>query len=158
MKSTIFRAIVTMMFAMVVLLPAGVGAQDGTPAATPAETLSAQGGDLEAATTWLIDQQLEDGAFPGFSGEADAGTTVDAVIALVAAQSRGVDVGTGHNVPLTRSPGSVIGSSGAARASLTICGMRSGSTPTIRRAPLNRFCQNDESRVATSTSRPLRGA
>ena len=94
MRTMMIRAIVTMVLAMVALLPSGIGAQDATPAASPAGTLSAQGGDLEAATTWLIGQQLDDGAFPGFSGEADAGTTVDAVIALAAAESRGVDVGT----------------------------------------------------------------
>lgn len=94
MKTTTIRLLVTIVLALAVLLPAGARAQVGTPAASPAGTLSAQGGDLEAATTWLIDQQLEDGAFAGFSGEADAGTTVDAVIALAAAESRGVDVGT----------------------------------------------------------------
>ena len=36
MKTTIFRAIVTIVLAMAVLLPAGAKAQDGTPAATPA--------------------------------------------------------------------------------------------------------------------------
>ena len=43
-------------------------------------------------------------------------------------------------------------------ASLTSVGRRLGSTPASRRAPLNRRCQNPESSVATSTSRPRRGA
>lgn len=94
MRTTMIRVIATVMLALAVLLPAGAGAQDATPAATPAVSATVQGGDLDAATTWLIEQQLEDGAFAGFSGEADAGTTVDAVIALAAAESRGVDVGT----------------------------------------------------------------
>lgn len=75
--------------------PAGLAAQDATPSASPVGTEPRLGGDIELATSWLLDQQLEDGAFAGFSGEADAGTTVDAVIALVAAESQGVDVGTG---------------------------------------------------------------
>jgi hypothetical protein len=67
-----------------------VGAQKATPSASPA----AEGGDLASATAWLIDQQGEDGAFAGFSGEPDAGTTVDALTALVAADQAGVDTGT----------------------------------------------------------------
>lgn len=94
MRIPMLRMIATLMVALAILLPVGAGAQDATPGATPAGSVTVQGGDLEAATSWLIDQQLEDGSFAGFSGEADAGTTVDAVIALAAAESRGVDVGT----------------------------------------------------------------
>jgi hypothetical protein len=61
-----------------------VAAQDATPdAAGP--------GGLRAATAWLLSQQLDTGAFPGFSGEADPGTTVDAIIALVSAEAAGVE-------------------------------------------------------------------
>ncbi|HEV2072057.1 MAG TPA: prenyltransferase/squalene oxidase repeat-containing protein [Thermomicrobiales bacterium] len=67
-----------------------VGAQEATPSASPA----AGGGDLASATAWLIDQQREDGAFAGFSGEPDPGTTVDAITALVAADHAGVNTGT----------------------------------------------------------------
>ncbi len=41
---------------------------------------------------WLLTQQAEDGGFIGFSGESDAGATVDAVLALASAQSAGIDV------------------------------------------------------------------
>lgn len=37
-----------------------------------------------SAVDWLSGQQLENGAFPGFSGEADPATTADAVIAITA--------------------------------------------------------------------------
>lgn len=90
----LFRLLMTMLVALAVVLPAGAAAQDATPGATPDGAPPAQGGDLQAAVSWLMDQQLEDGAFPGFSGEADAGTTVDAVIALAAAEANGIDVGT----------------------------------------------------------------
>jgi prenyltransferase beta subunit len=67
---------------LVVLSP--VSAQQATPAV---------GGDpLDAATAWLLTQQAEDGGFVGFSGETDAGTTVDAILALAAAQQAGVEV------------------------------------------------------------------
>ncbi len=51
--------------------------------------------DLQAATDWLIAQQDETGGgFPGFSGEPEVGITIDALIALVSAQLRGIDVGS----------------------------------------------------------------
>lgn len=50
--------------------------------------------DLQAAADWLIGQQDASGGFLGFSGEPEVSITVDAVIALVAAQLRGVEVGS----------------------------------------------------------------
>jgi hypothetical protein len=87
MKKSMVRLIATLWLALAVMLPAGLHAQD----ATPATQVINQGGDLGLATEWLTAQQLENGAFAGFSGEADAGTTVDAVIALVAARNQGID-------------------------------------------------------------------
>ncbi|HWV23339.1 MAG TPA: prenyltransferase/squalene oxidase repeat-containing protein [Thermomicrobiales bacterium] len=79
------RAIAIIVLALAMTVPAA--AQDATPA-------SATGSNLETATGWLMDQQLEDGAFAGFSGDADAGTTVDAMFALVSARDAGIDTGT----------------------------------------------------------------
>lgn len=45
---------------------------------------------IDAAVQWLLAQQNEDGGFTGFSGESDAGATVDAVLALASAQQAGV--------------------------------------------------------------------
>lgn len=56
-----------------------VSAQDNAPA-------------VESAVQWLLTQQAEDGGFIGFSGESDAGATVDAVLALASAQQVGIDV------------------------------------------------------------------
>lgn len=84
-KTGLIRVVAMIVMALVVATPAS--AQDATPS-------PATNGDLEAATSWLIDQQMEDGAFAGFTGEADAGTTVDAMIALASAQDAGVDTGT----------------------------------------------------------------
>jgi hypothetical protein len=66
---------------------------DGTSGATPEVSPTSGGGGFQAATDWLLTQQREDGSFPGFSGEADAGTTVDAIFGLVAAQQSGIDTG-----------------------------------------------------------------
>ena len=43
---------------------------------------------VEAASTWLREQQDASGGFFGLSGEPDPGTTTDAVMALYAAQQR----------------------------------------------------------------------
>ncbi|MDQ3045758.1 MAG: terpene cyclase/mutase family protein, partial [Chloroflexota bacterium] len=48
--------------------------------------------DLQAAINWLVSHQAAEGAFTGFSGEADPGTTSDAVLALAAAGNAGIDV------------------------------------------------------------------
>jgi hypothetical protein len=62
----------------------------------PIGNLSAQSdGDHDSAARaveWLVGQQLDDGGFPGFTGEPDAGTTTDAVIALAAARAAGIEV------------------------------------------------------------------
>lgn len=91
----VFRAIAMLWLALALMIPAGASAQDGTSGATPDTAgLPGPGGDLAAATAWLISQQMDDGAFPGMDGQADAGTTVDAIIALAAADARGIDIGT----------------------------------------------------------------
>ncbi|MGB3307177.1 MAG: prenyltransferase/squalene oxidase repeat-containing protein [Thermomicrobiales bacterium] len=71
------------------LAPSTIEAQ-ATPSASPAS--GSRG--IAAATGWLISQQGEDGSFLGFSGEPDAGTTVDALLSLAAAKEAGVDVGS----------------------------------------------------------------
>lgn len=66
-----------------------VAAQDGSDGATPI----AVGAGIEGAVAWLVPQQADDGGFIGFSGESDPGTTIDAILALVAAETAGVDTG-----------------------------------------------------------------
>lgn len=58
-------------------------AQDASPAAG--------GSPLEQAVAWLESQQAADGGFVGYTGESDAGFTLDALIALGAARNAGVD-------------------------------------------------------------------
>lgn len=65
-----------------------VAAQEATPA-TPVA-----GSGLEGATTWLLAQQGEDGGFIGFSGTGDPGVTIDAIVALAAAEGADIDTGT----------------------------------------------------------------
>lgn len=63
------------------MFAAPVSAQDHKPA-------------VEKAIAWLQSQQQPDGGFAGFSGESDPGATIDAIFALVAAQSMGIEADT----------------------------------------------------------------
>lgn len=67
--------------------------QDATPGAGAATPAIASGFRLADATTALIAQQGDDGGFLGFSGEPDPGVTTDALLALVAAETAGLDTG-----------------------------------------------------------------
>ena len=88
-------AVLGMLLAMVVAFLPGsrAFAAQATPPSSPVASPVA-GGGIVAATQWLVAQQGEDGSFLGFSGEPDAGTTVDALVALAAAKSAGIDTGT----------------------------------------------------------------
>ncbi|MEJ7839455.1 MAG: prenyltransferase/squalene oxidase repeat-containing protein [Thermomicrobiales bacterium] len=84
----IWAFILALVFGIVAGSP--VSAQsDATPAASPQAV-----GGVESAVSWLLNQQTEGGGFPGFSGEPDPGTTIDAIFALVAAESYGIDTAT----------------------------------------------------------------
>ena len=72
---------------LIALVAGGAAARQATPVGTGG------GADLEAATAWLVEQQLEEGGFPGFSGESDPSMTIDAILALVAADHAGVETG-----------------------------------------------------------------
>jgi hypothetical protein len=89
MRRNLTRMVTMFLLVFAFVVPVGTGAQD----ATPTGAQPALGGDLQAAVDWVLGQQLEDGAFAGFSGEADTGTTVDAVISLIAAQNSGANTG-----------------------------------------------------------------
>lgn len=78
------RAIAVVLMMVASIAPASMLAQDASPVPGPG---------LQAGVDWLISQQQDDGSWLGFSGEADAGTTVDAIIALAAAQEADADVG-----------------------------------------------------------------
>lgn len=69
------------------------GAIAGAQGATPEPGRNGVA-DLQGAVDWLVSQQGDDGAFVGFTGESDPGVTIDAVIALAAAQRAGIDTGT----------------------------------------------------------------
>jgi hypothetical protein len=97
-------------------------AQDATPIAN---------GALDSSVAWLVSQQAKGGGFLGFSGEPDAGTTTDAVLALVAAKEAGIDVdldkalaflGEGALVYAQTGPGQ------AAKLALTV--LAAGGDPT----------------------------
>ncbi len=87
-----FGVVIALM--MAILPTMQLGAVASTPIASPGASPVAGATGIEGAAKWLISQQAEDGSFLGFSGEADAGTTVDAIMALAAAKHAGVDVGS----------------------------------------------------------------
>jgi len=58
-----------------------------------AAALAPMGDPLGNAVSYLGSRQLPDGAFPGLSGEADAGYTADAIVALAAAREDGIVAG-----------------------------------------------------------------
>lgn len=82
----VFALLVASLFALAA--PAPALGRDGTPGATP----TVEGG-LPAAVAWLQSQQADDGGFVGLSEESDPGATVDAIIALAAAEESGTDTG-----------------------------------------------------------------
>lgn len=73
-----------------VTLPARALAQ-ATPEVEASPATSTQEA-LGAGVTWLQAQQAADGSWLGFSGTPDAGVTIDAFLALVAASNSGVAV------------------------------------------------------------------
>ncbi len=75
--SSAFRILV--LVAVLAALIAGIAGVNGTAAVQPAEA------EAESALAWLIDQQLDNGAFPGFDGEADPSNTAEAIFALASA-------------------------------------------------------------------------
>ena len=82
---------------LVAIVVAGSGssrglAQGATPGAGPTPTPDPSVVAVERAATYLLDLQADDGGFVGFSGETDPSTTADAVVALKAADERGVAV------------------------------------------------------------------
>lgn len=62
--------------------------QSATPVGTPDPTVTA----VASAVDYLLDQQGEDGGFVGLGDGSDPGTTADAIVALEAAEYRGVDI------------------------------------------------------------------
>jgi hypothetical protein len=64
-----------------------------TPAMGQTASPVAGSNALAGAVDWLLTQQADDGGFIGFTGESDPGFTLDAVLALVAADHAGVGSG-----------------------------------------------------------------
>jgi hypothetical protein len=77
------RALIVLLLAsLVVAVP--VSAQQASPVAV--------GAGLATGGSWLQSQEAPDGGFIGFSGTSDAGTTVDAILAMAALQQAGIEV------------------------------------------------------------------
>ena len=76
---------------LAVVLAVGVTTLSGTGSTAQVATSGALSASsamspVEAASTWLREQQDDSGGFLGLSGEPDPGTTTDAIIALYAAK------------------------------------------------------------------------
>lgn len=71
-------------FLICLMVAALIGLSPGSGVGVAAQDVELQD-SAAAAAGWLLDQRLDDGAFPGFTGEGDPGLTVDAVLALSAA-------------------------------------------------------------------------
>src|SRR5690606_25379196 len=99
MSRKFFRLTTLLLLVFSSLAPAAITAQDSTPDVSPVASPVTVSG-VEGAVAWLIDQQQEDGSWLGFSGEPDAGTTIDAVLALAAADEAGIDVGDSIDLAL----------------------------------------------------------
>ncbi len=78
------RASAMCAFLAALVIASLLGASTGSGTRVSAQDAEFQS-SATAAAEWLLEQRLEDGAFPGFTGEADPGLTVDAIIALSAA-------------------------------------------------------------------------
>jgi hypothetical protein len=92
--SFLVLVLLTIWLTTLVAIPAATaGAQEATAEAEPDGTPAA-GAGLDAAIAWLVGQQAADGGFPGFDGTSDPGTTCDAIYALAAAASSGLEVAT----------------------------------------------------------------
>jgi hypothetical protein len=78
-------ALILATLSMLLMVTGSVSAQQASPAATST--------GLAGAVASLLTHQADDGGFLGFTGESDAGFTIDAIIALVAASNHGVESG-----------------------------------------------------------------
>ena len=89
-----FGLVIALMMATMPIMQSSVAAASAAQSASPVASPTTGATGIEGAAKWLISQQAEDGSFLGFSGKADAGTTVDVIVALAAAKHAGVDVGS----------------------------------------------------------------
>ncbi len=87
--SNTFRKYLMILIALLALVASPLSSfAQASPEASPV----ASNDSLQAGVDWLVSQQGADGAWIGFSGTADVGVTIDAVLALVAAAETGVEV------------------------------------------------------------------
>jgi hypothetical protein len=122
-----FRRLIAISALLVVLIaaPASALAQaTPSPVANPADA-------LRRGSDWLVSQQGDDGAWVGFNGASDPGVTIDAVIALTAAHSSGIDVDLTRAVAYLETNGKEYAQSGAGQAAkLALAAVAVGKDPT----------------------------
>ena len=83
--SNLKHGLLALLLAVALLGGTAAGAlAQSTPVASPVATPNGNPAQIGAAVAWLQSQQDASGAFLGMSGSPDPGTTVDAVLALVA--------------------------------------------------------------------------
>jgi hypothetical protein len=85
---------------------------------------------IQRGADWLVSQQGDDGAWVGFNGTSDPGVTIDAVIALAAARTAGVDIDLAPAVAYLQANGTAYAESGAgAAAKLALAAAAAGQDP-----------------------------
>lgn len=123
-RSRFLRGTAGVLLALAILLggfaPA-VAAQQATP--VPADA-------VQRAADWLMSQRTPEGAFLGFDGNPDVGTTVDGVLALAAARDAGATVDLAPSVAFLEQGALVYAQTGAGQAAkLTLAIVATGGDP-----------------------------
>ena len=112
MKHWIVRGrLVMLVIAAAMLLVPGVAFAQATPEASPDSDTA-----ILRAADWLMSQQAADGGWVGFNGVSDAGVTIDAVLALVAAQNAGAEVDLTDATAFIESNGKAYARTGSGQA------------------------------------------
>jgi hypothetical protein len=125
--SAVFRRLflIVGLLAVLIAVPASALAQaTPSPEADPAEA-------MRRGAEWLVSQQGDDGAWVGFNGASDPGVTIDAVIALAAAQSAGFKVDLTNAVAYLEANGKAYAQDGTGQAAkLALAAVAVGQDPT----------------------------
>ena len=125
--SAVFRRLflIVGLLAVLIAVPASALAQaTPSPEADPAEA-------MRRGAEWLVSQQGDDGAWVGFNGASDPGVTIDAVIALAAAQSAGFKVDLTSAVAYLEANGKAYAQDGTGQAAkLALAAVAVGQDPT----------------------------
>ncbi|HQY32327.1 MAG TPA: hypothetical protein PK691_13600, partial [Thermomicrobiales bacterium] len=120
---SIRQTVVRFLFVLGVLLAVGptLVAAQATPEASPIS-----GDRIQLGADWILSQEAADGGWIGFNGTSDAGTTIDAVLALAAARNAGATVDLTNAQTFLEANGAayaLTGSGAAAKLTMAVVAM-----------------------------------